>query len=225
MPSRGTRRKQTTNTHNAPLTLLSDRACVACPLVRAPPLGGERESSAARREERRERQRTRADREPRQRKADFPWRPRTPRAPRRAPLASCARSFCARLARRRSRGAERTQQERARSRGKPQGRPRTAVPANPDRELRGRAALGLPSHRARRAVRYVRRAPARSAHAPGARRSEGEARAKRRNGTAEAEPTNRRAKYGPRAPRALGARIPYAPCASRRASRAPRARS
>ena len=108
-PSRGTRRKQITNTHNAPLTLLSDRACVACPLVRAPPLGGERESSAARREERRERQRTRADREPRQRKADFPWRPRTPRAPRRAPLASRARSFCARLARRRSRGAERTE--------------------------------------------------------------------------------------------------------------------
>ena len=36
---------------------------------------------------------------------------------------------------------------------------------------------------------------------------------------------NRRAKHGPRAPRALGARILYAPCASHRASRAPCARS
>ena len=66
--------------------------------------------------------------------------------------------------------------------GEAPGKPRTAVPANPDRELRGRGALGLPTRRARRAVRYVHRAPARGAHAPGARRSEGEARAKRRNG-------------------------------------------
>ena len=78
--------------------------------------------------------------------------------------------------------------------GEAPGKPRTAVPANPDRELRGRAALGLPTRRARRAVRYVRRAPARSAHAPGARRSEGEARAKRRNGTAEAEPSDQPAR-------------------------------
>ena len=144
----------------------------------------------------RERQRTRADREPRQRKAAFPSRPRTPRATRHASLTSRARSFCARLARRRSRGAERTEQERARSRGWGEGSPgrpfprtRTASSEGARRSDSPRAARVAPC-----ATCTARRA--RGAHAPGARRSEGEARAKRRNaiGTAEAEPSDKPAR-------------------------------
>ena len=90
-------------------------------------------------------------------------------------------------------------------------------------------ARGARTPHAPRASRRALRAPCARAWCarPGARRSEGDARAKRRNRTQQRQnrATNRRAKYGPRAPRALGARIPYAPCASRRASRAPRARS
>ena len=218
--------KKHKHTRSATPALLSDRACVVCPLARARLLGGKRGSSAARSEERSERQRTRADREPRQRKADFPWRPRTPRAPHRAPRASRARSFCARLARRRSRGAERTEQERARSRGKPQGSPGRPFPRT--RTASSEGARRSDSPRAARVVlcatctarpRVVRTPPARGGARE--RRARNGATGQQRQNRA----TNRPAKHRPRAPRALGARIPHAPCASRRASRAPRTRS
>ena len=98
------------------------------------------------------------------------------------------------------------------------GKPRTAVPANPDRELRWRAALGLPTRCARRAVRYAHRVPARGAHAPGARRSKREARAKRRNETAEAEPSDQPARET-RTASSEGARRSDSPRAVRVASR------
>ena len=99
---RGANKPQTHTTRRSLYSQIA-RASRARSCECAPSAGSE---GAARRTARREkkRQRTRADREPPQRKADFPWRPRTPRAPRRAPRASRARSVCARIARRRSRG-------------------------------------------------------------------------------------------------------------------------
>ena len=97
-PSRGTRRKPNHNhTRDAALTLLSDRSRVRC-RVPARAAGSE---GATRREVRRgasERQRTRADRETRQRKVDFPWRPIASRALHRAPRAPLVCSWCARAA-------------------------------------------------------------------------------------------------------------------------------
>ena len=157
-PSRGTRHKQTTNTHAARRQLFSQIAGASCARSRerASSAGSE---GAARRAVRSEKQRTRANREPRQRKADFPWRPRTPRAPHLAPRASRARSWCARPARRRSRGAERTEQERARSRGKPQGSPGRPFPPTRTANSKG----------ARRSDSHAPRASRRASHAPRAR--------------------------------------------------------
>ena len=142
-PSRRTRRKPNHNhARDAALALLSDRACVACPLARR----GAREP--ARRGARRGAKDStrRADREPRQRKADFPWRPMTPtRRVRRT--ARRVRRSSARGARVPPAGGghgERSGGSRSARGGGAKGA-KAQDGRFPHRELRGRTALGLPA--------------------------------------------------------------------------------
>ena len=223
-PSRRTRRKPNHNhTRDAALALLSDRAYVACPLARR----GAREP--ARRGVRRgAKDRTRADREPRERKADFPWRPITP----------------TRRVRRTARRVRRSSARRARvppagGHGERSGGSRSVRGAGgakgakaqdgrfPHRELQGRTALGLPAPLPRAcAARRVRRGPARTERALSAACME--RRTKRRNceGGAERPPSDRpgRAKHETRAAKSNERAARGLPTRrARRVRRAPRA--
>ena len=175
---------------------------------------------AARREVRRgaseRRQRTRTDRETRQSKADFPWRPIAPRALHRTPRAPLVRSRCARAAS----PPDGVLEERAPSRRDERSKAQDG--RFPHRELRGRTALGLPAPFSRAcAAHRVRRASARTERAPSAARTE--RRAKWRNPSdrparetrTQAANSNervvcglpaRRARRGRRTPRAARAR-------------------